>query len=114
MPSPARFQDQRGFTLVEVLVAIVILMVGILGVVTLVDGANAVTSKTRAREAGTNLARSVIEVSRSIRYRDLTTASLEDALEARPALADSEPGGRVHDPQPRRDLHHDAHGLLAR
>ena len=91
MPSPARFQDQRGFTLVEVLVAIIILMVGILGVVTLVDGANAVTSKTRAREAGTNLARSVIEVSRSIRYRDLTTASLEDALEARPALADSEP-----------------------
>ena len=91
MPSPARFQDQRGFTLVEVLVAIVILMVGILGVVTLVDGANAVTSKTRAREAGTNLARSVIEVSRSIRYRDLTTASLQDALEARPALADSEP-----------------------
>jgi prepilin-type N-terminal cleavage/methylation domain-containing protein len=91
MPSRARFQDQRGFTLVEVLVAIVILMVGILGVVTLVDGANAVTSKTRAREAGTNVARSVIEVSRSIRYRDLTNASLEDALLARPALTDADP-----------------------
>jgi len=92
MPSRARVQDQRGFTLVEVLVAIIILMVGILGVVTLVDGANAVTSKTRAREAGTNVARSVIEVSRSIRYRDLTNASLEDALLARPALTDAEPG----------------------
>jgi prepilin-type N-terminal cleavage/methylation domain-containing protein len=91
MPSRARLSDQRGFTLVEVLVAIVILMVGILGVVTLVDGANAVTSKTRAREAGTNLARSVIEVSRSIRYRDLTNASLEDALLARPGLTDSKP-----------------------
>lgn len=96
MPSPARFQDQRGFTLVEVLVAIVILMVGILGVVSLVDGANAVTSKTRAREAGTNVARSVIEVSRSIRYRDLTTAALQDALQARPALADSEPALAGH------------------
>ena len=46
-----------------------ILLVGVLGVVTLVDGANAVTSKTKAREGGTAIARSVIEVSRSIRYR---------------------------------------------
>jgi prepilin-type N-terminal cleavage/methylation domain-containing protein len=87
---------QRGFTLVEVLVAISILLVGVLGVVSLVDGANAVTSKTRAREAGTNLARSIIEVSRSVRYRDLTTSSLLAALEARPALADSLPGTPGH------------------
>jgi prepilin-type N-terminal cleavage/methylation domain-containing protein len=82
---------ERGFTLVEVLVAIAILLVGVLGVVSLVDGANAVTSKTKAREGGTNLARSIIEVARSVRYRDLTTASLTDALAARPPLADSKP-----------------------
>jgi prepilin-type N-terminal cleavage/methylation domain-containing protein len=94
--SPRARHDQRGFTLVEVMVAIVILMVGVLGVVGLVDGANAVTSKTRARESGTNLARSIIEVSRSIRYRDLTTGTLEAALQSRPALADSaDPGYRI-------------------
>ncbi len=84
-------RSERGFTLVEVLVAISILLVGVLGVVSLVDGANAVTSKTKAREGGTNLARSIIEVARSIRYRDLTTASLTAALDNRPALADSKP-----------------------
>ena len=77
--------------MIEVLVAMTILLVGVLGVVTLVDGANAVTSKTKAREGGTAIARSIIEVSRSIRYRDLTQASLEAALETRPTLADSQP-----------------------
>jgi prepilin-type N-terminal cleavage/methylation domain-containing protein len=91
MVSRARLTDQRGFTLIEVLVGIMLLLVGVLGVVSLVDGANAVTSKTKAREGGTNLARSVIEVSRSIRYRDLTAASLEAALDSRPGLEDANP-----------------------
>ena len=63
-----------------------------LGVVALVDGANAVTSKTQAREGGTHIARSVIEVSRSIRYPDLTAISLLDALDSRPGLSDTKPG----------------------
>src|SRR5215213_6480669 len=91
MASRSRSTAQAGFTLIEVLVAMMILLVGVLGVVTLVDGANAVTSKTKAREGGTAIARSVIEVSRSIRYRDLTEAALEDALGTRPGLADSKP-----------------------
>jgi prepilin-type N-terminal cleavage/methylation domain-containing protein len=92
MASRARPSSQSGFTLVEVLVAMLILLVGVLGVVTMVDGANAVTSKTKAREGGTAIARSIIEVSRSIRYRDLTKTALEDALGTRPGLADSKPG----------------------
>jgi prepilin-type N-terminal cleavage/methylation domain-containing protein len=91
MVSRAHPSSQSGFTLVEVLVAMMILLVGVLGVVTMVDGANAVTSKTKAREGGTAIARSIIEVSRSIRYRDLTKTSLEDALDTRPGLADSKP-----------------------
>jgi prepilin-type N-terminal cleavage/methylation domain-containing protein len=87
----ARSADQNGFTLIEVLVAMMILLVGVLGVVTLVDGANAVTSKTKAREGGTAIARSAIEVSRSIRYRDLTQGTLEAALDTRPGLTDSKP-----------------------
>src|SRR5215210_3690690 len=73
------------------MVAIFVLLVGVLGVVSMVDGANAVTSKTRAREAGTNIARSVIEISRSVRYRDLTAANLLDELDTRPGLQDADP-----------------------
>ena len=91
MAPRVRPSSQSGFTLIEVLVAMLILLVGVLGVVTMVDGANAVTSKTKAREGGTAIARSVIEVSRSIRYRDLTETTLEDALQSRPGLADAKP-----------------------
>jgi prepilin-type N-terminal cleavage/methylation domain-containing protein len=92
----ARPDGERGFTLVEVLVAIMILLVGVLGVVSMVEGASAVTSKTKAREGGTNVARSVIEVSRSIRYRDLTADQLLGALGSRPGLADVKPGVTGH------------------
>jgi prepilin-type N-terminal cleavage/methylation domain-containing protein len=91
MAPRARPSSQAGFTLIEVLVAMMILLVGVLGVVTLVDGANAVTSKTKAREGGTAIARSAIEVSRSIRYRDLNQGTLEAALDTRPGLTDSKP-----------------------
>jgi prepilin-type N-terminal cleavage/methylation domain-containing protein len=91
MAPRARPTSQAGFTLIEVLVAMMILLVGVLGVVTMVDGANAVTSKTKAREGGTAIARSVIEVSRSIRYRDLNQTALETALQTRPGLADVKP-----------------------
>ena len=90
MPVPAH-RSQRGFTLVEVLVAIAILLVGMLGVVAMVDGANAVSGHTKAREGATNVARSVVEVGRAVPYRTLTDTSLYDALESRPGLADALP-----------------------
>ena len=92
----ARPSTQHGFTLIEVLVSISILMIGVLGVVALADGANAVTSKTRAREGGTQVARSIVEVSRSLRYRDLYADALLAALSARPGLGDSKPGAPGH------------------
>jgi prepilin-type N-terminal cleavage/methylation domain-containing protein len=80
---------ESGFTLIEVLVAIVILLVGVLGVVSMVDGANAVTGKTRAREGANNVARSIVEVGRAVPYKNLSDAELFDALAARPGLADT-------------------------
>ena len=56
--------DQRGFTIVEVMVAMAILLVGLLGTVAMIDGANATTASTRGREGATNLARELVEASR--------------------------------------------------
>lgn len=87
---------EHGFTLIEVLMSIAILLVGVLGVVAMADGANAITSKTRAREGGTHVARSIVEVSRSLRYRDLTADALLAALGTRPGLGDTKPGAAGH------------------
>ncbi len=78
-----RIGSQGGFTLVEVMVAIAVLLVGVLGAVAMIDGANAQTSRTKAREGATALARSVLEVGRGVPYADLTAARVLTELEAR-------------------------------
>jgi len=79
--------SQQGFTLIEVLVAILVLSVGILGVATLAIQASAVTADTKAREGGTNLAREAIETILSLPYSSATPDSITDALQAKAALA---------------------------
>jgi Tfp pilus assembly protein PilV len=75
-------------TLVEVLVAIVVLLVGILGTVNMIDGASATTAKTKAREGGSNMGRGILEVARAVPYRDLTSDAVVAAASARPGFAD--------------------------
>jgi prepilin-type N-terminal cleavage/methylation domain-containing protein len=84
--------DERGFTLVEVLVAIFVLLVGVLGVVAMVDGANVITGKTKAREGANNVSRSVVEVARAVPYKNLSNVSLLSALAGRPGLGDVSAG----------------------
>ena len=90
MATRARSSRQRGFTLVEVMVAILVLLVGVLGVVAMVDGANAVTSKTKSARRGHqhrpfgHRGVALGPVSRPHRR-----ASLEAALSSRPGLADA-------------------------
>jgi prepilin-type N-terminal cleavage/methylation domain-containing protein len=64
----SRLRSQAGFTMVEVLVAMLLLLVGMLATFLLVGNANATLSKTRAREAATNLAREVLEDARDTPY----------------------------------------------
>lgn len=73
---------QAGFTLVELLVAIFVLLVGVLAVVALVDGANRTTSDNRAREGATNLTREIIEDARSVTYGALDQATLAPTISA--------------------------------
>ena len=81
-----------GFTLVEVLVAVLVLVVGVLGTVALVDAANDQTARTLGEEAGTNLAREMTEVARRAPFADLghsttAAAALHDLVPASGALS---------------------------
>jgi prepilin-type N-terminal cleavage/methylation domain-containing protein len=88
--SPPRLRfDERGFTLIEVLVAIFILLVGVLGVMSLIDGANFATAQTKSREGGTNLAREILDGARAVDYDKLTPAEIVGQLQGQPGLADS-------------------------
>jgi prepilin-type N-terminal cleavage/methylation domain-containing protein len=94
MPNLRR--DERGFTLIEVMMASVVLLVGILGVVTLVNTANGATTSTKAREQGLALARDLTEAARSIRYQSLEPATAVSKLQAMPGLASTGgPGWKI-------------------
>jgi prepilin-type N-terminal cleavage/methylation domain-containing protein len=90
--SPARRRRDAGFTIVEVMVAMMILLVGVLGTVTLIDGANARTLNTRQREGATNLAREIVDSARSVDYDKLVTGQVEPALQTLSSLADDDAG----------------------
>jgi len=81
---------REGFTIIEVLVAMLVLAVGVMGAVALLDRANGVTTKTRAREAGTNLARELVEASRSVPY-DKLSAPITATLQGFSGLGDDRP-----------------------
>ena len=80
----SRIPRESGFTLVELMIAIFVLLVGLLGSVSLVDGANRTTASTRAREGATNLARDVIEGMHDIPIKSTVAvgANLPAALSA--------------------------------
>ena len=50
---PPRLRSERGFTLIEVMVTMLILVIGIGATLALIDGANARTLATKQREVGT-------------------------------------------------------------
>ena len=82
---------EAGFTIIEVLVAATLLLVGMLGVVTMVNGANSAVGSAREREAATNLAREIAEQARSIPYSQVDVATLETRLQAMAGLASTTP-----------------------
>ncbi|HEX8742898.1 MAG TPA: prepilin-type N-terminal cleavage/methylation domain-containing protein [Thermoleophilaceae bacterium] len=90
--APPAVRAEQGFTLVEVTVAIVVLLVGVMGVLTMANGASSATTRTKAHEAANALARDMIEATHALPYANLTAASATGALQARPGLADSRPG----------------------
>jgi hypothetical protein len=78
--------------LLETMFSSGVLLVGVLGTLTLVDGANDRTAASKSREGATALARQLVEASRSIPYPQLTPASIEERLQEQPGLEDSGAG----------------------
>jgi prepilin-type N-terminal cleavage/methylation domain-containing protein len=83
-------RGENGFSLVEVMVAIFVLLVGVLGVVALADGAARSTDVNKAREEGTNVARDVIEATHTFQYTSVTPSSILGQLQAQTGLADDD------------------------
>ena len=78
--------DERGITIIEVVVAAFVLVVGILGVLALLDTANATTATNLAREQANTLARDVVERAHELPYSNLVTSSAPEQF--RQALSD--------------------------
>lgn len=85
-----RLRPAHGFTLIEVLVAMTVLLVGIMATIALIDRANATTVTTRTREAATNLARELVEAARSVPYDELSVP-IQTRLQGFQGLADDKP-----------------------
>lgn len=78
---PVRRDD--GNTLVELMVASLVLVLGVLGAFALLDGANRTTVNNNGRIGATNLARELLEDARSVDYDTLTPAAMLPALRAK-------------------------------
>ena len=87
MRATPRFSAQAGFTLIELMVACMVLAVGVLGAFMLLDTANKSISSNNGRVAGTNLAREISEYARGTDYDLLTPTQAETALRARARIA---------------------------
>ena len=61
MSARARSAGQSGFTIIEVMIAALVLAIGMFGTVALVERADQATLLTNQREGATNLAREVLE-----------------------------------------------------
>ena len=87
-----KLNSQAGLTLIEVLVATTMLLVGVMGAAQLVSSANGHTMDARGRASATGIARRVVEAARAIPPSELSRATLAAKLQASaPDLADASP-----------------------
>jgi prepilin-type N-terminal cleavage/methylation domain-containing protein len=86
-----RLRDQSGFTLIEVMVAALVLVMGATAAFQLVDGANATTSVNGARTTAVNLTRELTEFARGADYDGLQPTTLISTLRQNPSVNGSGP-----------------------
>jgi hypothetical protein len=89
--------SEAGFTLIETLMAAVILVVGLVGLLGLIDVSVKASASTRGREGATGLGREIIEDARTIPYAEVIPTSIQSQLQVMNGLADesSAPGWQI-------------------
>lgn len=86
-------RDENGFTLVEILVSMTILLVGVLGVTTMIGVSDRTTVINNARQGATGVVRRALETSRALSFRSLKSATLVADIQTQsPDLATTAPG----------------------
>ena len=86
---------ERGFTLIEVVAATFILLVGVMATAALLNASSRANSTNRQRDAATNVARELVEAARSIPYERVSEPGVNTALQAIPGLEDAPESGYV-------------------
>ena len=83
MVGAGKIPKEEGFTIVELMIAIAVILIAVLGTVMLLDRANLSTGQTRTREAGTSLARELAETTQGLAMTAVTEAGLPTELQGR-------------------------------
>jgi prepilin-type N-terminal cleavage/methylation domain-containing protein len=83
---------QDGFTLIEVLIAAVVLVVGLTVLFGLLDSSVKATAATRTREGATSLAREILEDARTLGYSSIAPNSIVGELQAMHGLENASGG----------------------
>jgi len=78
----SRISEQGGFTIVEVLVAALVLVIGLGALLGMLVTADHTISTTRLRQAETSVAREVLENARGLASTQLTQAAIASALQS--------------------------------
>ena len=82
-----RLDQERGFTIVEMMVAVFVLLVGALGTLAMLDTANKRSRGASDRQNGTAVTRQVVEATKSVPYRDVAPGSIVTTLRQDAAIA---------------------------
>src|ERR1035437_6333364 len=82
-----RLRADDGFTIVETLVATLVLSVGLATAFLMLNVSTHVSADVRAREGGVTLARQITEDGRSIPFSQLSNSTIVVQLQAMPGLA---------------------------
>lgn len=77
-----RGQAADGFSIVEIIVAMFVLLIAVLGTLNLLETSAASTTRTMAREQATSLARDLVERSRQVSYTNMTMSAAPATLRA--------------------------------
>jgi prepilin-type N-terminal cleavage/methylation domain-containing protein len=78
----ARMRRDDGFSLIELVIAMAVILTGVLGTVALLDRASAQTSSAKARQTANALIRDILETSQGVAYQQLLTDTIKGTLQS--------------------------------